>query len=93
MSITKDINDMTIEKRAEKYADNYVVGDAAIIVDIVHKVAKEAYIAGATEQEAVDEQYFKSKLKSIIKLAQDPTICNERKEMEILAMLSIIKED
>ena len=44
----------TIESRAEEYADNFVVGDSAIIVDLLHKVAEESYIKGATEQREID---------------------------------------
>lgn len=43
-----------IEERAKKYADDYVVGDVAIIVDLIHNVAEESYIAGATEQKKID---------------------------------------
>lgn len=43
-----------IEKRAKEYADNFVVGDSAIIVDLLHKVAEESYIKGATEQREID---------------------------------------
>lgn len=34
--------------------DHYCVGDAAIIVDLLHNVAEESYIQGATEQRAID---------------------------------------
>lgn len=43
-----------IEQRAKKFADEFAVGDAAIIVDIIHKVAEESYIKGATEQKEID---------------------------------------
>lgn len=46
----------TIEERAKDYADNFVVGDAAIIVDLLHKVAEESYVNGATEQKAIDKK-------------------------------------
>ena len=36
-----------LEEAAEKYADEFAVGDAAIIVDLIHEVAKEGFIAGA----------------------------------------------
>lgn len=45
-----------IEERAKKYADEFVVGDAAIIVDLIHNVAEESYIAGATEQKQIDDE-------------------------------------
>lgn len=44
----------TIEERAKAYADNYVVGDFAMIVALLHKVAEESYLKGATEQKAID---------------------------------------
>lgn len=46
----------TIEERAKDYADNFVVGDAAIIVDLLHKVAEESYVKGATEQKVIDDE-------------------------------------
>lgn len=36
-----------LNEAAEKYADEYVVGDAAIIVDLIHNVAEGCFIAGA----------------------------------------------
>lgn len=45
---------VTIEERAKEYADNYVVGDYAMIVDLLHKVAEESYLNGATEQRQMD---------------------------------------
>lgn len=36
-----------LEEAAKKYADEYVVGDVAIIVDLIHEVAKESFLAGA----------------------------------------------
>lgn len=44
----------TIEERAKKFADEFATGDAALIVDIIHKVAEESYIKGATEQQEID---------------------------------------
>lgn len=49
-------------------------------------------IHDATEQKKIDEIIFKSKIKSIIKMAQDPTISQERKEEEIFAMISLSME-
>ena len=48
----------TIEERAKVYADNYCVGDATMIVDLLHKVAEESYIKGATDQKAIDENHL-----------------------------------
>ena len=45
----------TIEERAKEFADNYCVGDAAIIVDLIHKVAYDSYLNAATEQVEIDE--------------------------------------
>lgn len=45
----------TPKERAKEFADAYCVGDAAIIVDLVCKVAYESYLAGATEQMEIDE--------------------------------------
>lgn len=45
---------MKIEERAKVYADNYCVGDAAIIVDLIHRCALESYTQGATEQKEID---------------------------------------
>lgn len=43
-----------IEERAKKFADEFATGDAALIVDIIHKVAEESYIKGATDQQNID---------------------------------------
>ena len=45
---------MKIKERAKKYADDYVVGDAAITVDLMHKVAEESYFKGAIGQKKID---------------------------------------
>ena len=62
----RDVTKMVggIEERAKKYADEYAVGDAAIIVDLLHKVAEESYLAGATEQKKIDDAEFECKAES-----------------------------
>lgn len=54
-----------IEKRAEEFADKYAVGDAAIIVDLIHKVAKECYIKGATEQKTIDDEEYRKDMRYV----------------------------
>lgn len=56
---------MSIKQRAKEYADNFVVGDYAVIVDLMHKVAEDSYIQGATEQKEIDESAYRAVIEDL----------------------------
>ena len=62
----------SIEGRAKEYADNYIVGDSAVIADLLHKVAEESYTTGASEQHKFDVvkacDVYAKELKEIISI-------------------------
>lgn len=84
----------SIEERAYEYAERHQLAElelrglgAVYGYQRIYNAEKVAYERGAEEQKAIDIEKFKSKLKSIMIIAQDPTMHQERKEMEILAMI------
>ena len=49
-----------IERNAQDFADAYTQGDATNIQSLLNGAAYDGYVAGATKQEAIDEELCKS---------------------------------
>lgn len=81
----------TIEERAKEYADNFVVGDSAIIVDLLHKVAEESYIKCATEQKAIDDAEL-AEIKRQRDAYYDELLSKRQRIAELEAKLAQISE-
>lgn len=52
-----------IERNAQDFADAYTQGDATNIQSLLNGAAYDSYVAGATKQEAIDREDFKSLVK------------------------------
>ena len=66
------------------FNEHGVVGE-----DTLQEVIEVNSIKAARKQRDTDIAVLKSKVRSIVTIAQDPTLHLERKEMEILAMIQI----